>query len=491
MAGCLYDLDGERLAHVAGCGGAVVAGGLELTATLNDGSLTLLRRLQWSDHPTKARRREREVRKRREDLHCLEKEILQLQQKQEQQQQAEEDKEQQADAKAEIATRRDAAAWQRQQIADLVERTEVRGWQVEKRITVTLAPGVMTQTSLFPRPVVWCPVAVEAVSFDIAPVSFDIALDSRPRQEAIVVLGGTVDGTERSTVFTLPVNQSPPAWTSALPAFTRPRATAAAAVSRDQLYLVGGYDGQTNTALSSVERLCLTSRRWATAPNLLVPRMGAAAVALGGHVYVCGGRTSAGWSDTVGTTEKYDPVEEKWSCVGSMTRVCSMHALVAMRGSLYAVGGATRQGKSLCTAERYDVARDVWTPLPHMGERRCNLAAAHLHGKLYVLGGYGDGNGLRTVECYDPQTNRWTAVAPMTTPRWGHGAVVVDGKLYAVGGQAPDAPAVECFDAAVGAWSDYLGGELSCRLGKYNVVTRIPLYGPAWGGAMPGQEAAR
>ena len=55
-----------------------------------------------------------------------------------------------------------------------------------------------------------------------------------------------------------------------------------------------------------------------------------------------------------------------------------------------------------------------------MGAARRNIGLAVMRGKLFVVGGWSNGNGvLATAEAYDPQHDRWEAVAPLASARGG------------------------------------------------------------------------
>jgi len=136
-------------------------------------------------------------------------------------------------------------------------------------------------------------------------------------------------------------------------------------------------------------------------------------------------------------------------------------------GKLYAVGGYHHDGglhgsPQLSSAERYDPALDAWEAVAPMAEARAAHAAAVLEGKLYAVGGDGDGGHLSSVERYDPTANAWEAVAPMATGRSELVVGALYGKLYAVGGTKYDEEAgderaanmVERFNPATLAWEE-------------------------------------
>jgi len=93
----------------------------------------------------------------------------------------------------------------------------------------------------------------------------------------------------------------------------------------------------------------------------------------------------------------------------------------ALNGKLYAVGGFNRDdgGVRLSSVERYDPATNAWEEVAPMGSGRQSPAVAVLDGKLYVVGGWGNGfhDCLSSVERYDPSTNAWEVVQPMASTR--------------------------------------------------------------------------
>jgi N-acetylneuraminic acid mutarotase len=73
-----------------------------------------------------------------------------------------------------------------------------------------------------------------------------------------------------------------------------------------------------------------------------------------------------------------------------------------------------------------------------MPTARGGTAAGVVDGKIYVVGGEGNGAAASgvfpQVEEYDPATDTWTSRGEMLTPRHGMGAAGFDGGLYVPGG---------------------------------------------------------
>ena len=93
-----------------------------------------------------------------------------------------------------------------------------------------------------------------------------------------------------------------------------------------------------------------------------------------------------------------------------------MHAAAAMGGKIYVTGGFI-QGDAVNSACVYDPQADAWTQLASMGTARRRHASAVVGGKLFVFGGYGAGGSLSTAEVYDPASDSWAQVSSLTSAR--------------------------------------------------------------------------
>jgi N-acetylneuraminic acid mutarotase len=70
-------------------------------------------------------------------------------------------------------------------------------------------------------------------------------------------------------------------------------------------------------------------------------------------------------------------------------------------------------------------------PFPEPDEELYGVPA---NGKLYVIGGWGDGKARGVNYEYDPATDRWTKKSPMPRPAHHAAVTAVNGKIYAFGG---------------------------------------------------------
>jgi N-acetylneuraminic acid mutarotase len=143
-------------------------------------------------------------------------------------------------------------------------------------------------------------------------------------------------------------------------------------------------------------------------------------------------------------------------------------AAATLHDKIYVVGGFEQPGFGNLmnfaitpSLETYDPATDRWTakaPMP-VGLHHVGIGVAG--GKLYIIGGYKQ-SGLSvwqpvaTVYAYDPSTDTWAERAPMPTPRGALSVAVHDGKLYAIGGydRKANSAAVEVYDPERNTWTE-------------------------------------
>ncbi|KAJ1404079.1 Kelch-type beta propeller [Sesbania bispinosa] len=108
--------------------------------------------------------------------------------------------------------------------------------------------------------------------------------------------------------------------------------------------------------------------------------------------------------------------------------------------TVYVAGGHDEEKNALKSAFAYDVARDVWVPMPDMARERDECKAVFRRGKLRVVGGYCtemQGRFERSAEEFDVTTWQWgpveeefldDAACPRTCVDGGDDAE--EGKMY-------------------------------------------------------------
>ncbi|CAK8685755.1 unnamed protein product [Clavelina lepadiformis] len=212
-----------------------------------------------------------------------------------------------------------------------------------------------------------------------------------------------------------------------------------------QILLMGGFSGSPGHSYHSVEMLDLNDKnpKWnSNLPSMEGKRYAFASALLDGLVYCVGGGNVSGFQ--LSSCKSYNAVERKWSSIRNMNKTRIHHALVSVRGLLYALGGL--DGITTNTAECYDPQIGNWEYIPPMKTCRSSLTAVVLNNEIYAIGG----NGLSSVEKYNLDTKTWIDVPSMNEKRRGGSACVVDGLIWVFGGEG--VKTVEFYDPATNKW---------------------------------------
>jgi N-acetylneuraminic acid mutarotase len=120
-----------------------------------------------------------------------------------------------------------------------------------------------------------------------------------------------------------------------------------------------------------------------------------------------------------------------------LTTVRQEHAVVALAGEIYVVGGYTPNATA--TVEAYDPAARSWRPIRDLPQALNHANAAAVGNALYVTGFYvgsSMSNTSRQVYSYNPTANEWTEREPMPdgTQRATGCVAVLGNKIYVFGG---------------------------------------------------------
>ena len=117
---------------------------------------------------------------------------------------------------------------------------------------------------------------------------------------------------------------------------------------------------------------------------------------------------------------------------------------VPVNGKLYVIGG-WGEGKARGATSEYDPAPDKWTKKRSMPRPAHHAALAAANGKIYVSGGFvapektqipvgGAWEPIDDMWEYDPAADSWKSLAPLPGKRGSAVAVEVGGKIYVIGG---------------------------------------------------------
>jgi len=145
-----------------------------------------------------------------------------------------------------------------------------------------------------------------------------------------------------------------------------------------------------------------------------------------------------------------------WRARASMPTARNAFAAAAINGKIYVVGGIGDGVLDL--VEEYDPRTDSWRQRSPMPTPRFSLAVIATGGRLYAIGGQNGQDTLDTVEVYDPRTDSWASVDSLPVASSRLAAVVVKGKIYAIGGftRSSGSPeiigTVQRYDPKAGVW---------------------------------------
>ncbi|MDQ6781612.1 MAG: hypothetical protein M3Z37_10740, partial [Candidatus Eremiobacteraeota bacterium] len=216
----------------------------------------------------------------------------------------------------------------------------------------------------------------------------------------------------------------------------------------------------------------------------------AAAVALGSHIYVAGGRienlvTNKFW--------RYDVGSDAWVELPSMPIPRYGAALQALGDKLYLIGGAVSHANDERSIEVYDVAQDRWSVMQDaLYAGRTAMGSAIIGDRIALLGGRDDDErNLSACDLFEPERKRWNVCSSLHIARSDFGLSVVAGRLIAVGGDdlrmSHPTQTMEISEPAVRGWlsGPWLPGP---RHGMSQVTVGNVVWvigGASWSGTAP------
>lgn len=187
-----------------------------------------------------------------------------------------------------------------------------------------------------------------------------------------------------------------------------------ALVINNKLHVISGA-GSTNTetvAHHFVLDLANESAGWTSLAPLPLPRVHAAAVALGGKIYVVGGELSHTHTGDTSDVQIYDPQNDSWS-VGKRLPEPRSHADVstfAWNNTIVSVSGIdiNENPRAQDTIYQYHPQTDVWVKLDDLPRALASPGSLVYNNRLYTFGG-----GVNNWFVADPidgslMTNVWS-----------------------------------------------------------------------------------
>jgi hypothetical protein len=248
----------------------------------------------------------------------------------------------------------------------------------------------------------------------------------------IYVIGGSQTPSESRGMAVVEVyDPDTDTWDTSIPPLAEPRLNAAAVAFDGKIYVLGGRDG--SELLESVEVYDPAQGRWEPAHDLREEKEGFAAVIHAGTIFLLGGFGEEGqFLDEVEALDVGSGEWEEQSWALSLPRA-SLSA-VSLADSIFALGGLYYGPLDL--VERYHETEGFEVRRPLL-EPRASAGSAVSGKSIYIAGGMSAEGIVATLEVYstDGQDPTWVELEPMSKARSALTLEAWDGRLYAIGGR--------------------------------------------------------
>jgi len=176
-----------------------------------------------------------------------------------------------------------------------------------------------------------------------------------------------------------------------------------------------------------------------------------AAAALDEFIYVTGGANF----EVVDTVFRYSLLTQQWEIIEPMLSHRRAHQLVALAGKLYAIGGYGEGRSNYCGVEEYDPTRRQWRHIGGDLYGFCFASATVFNGEIYVCG------SKRFVK-FNPARG-WTNLPPLDAKE-GRTLVAIGDRLLALGGGHREKGGTKAVCEFVKDWSSRLDMEMNIPL---------------------------
>lgn len=237
--------------------------------------------------------------------------------------------------------------------------------------------------------------------------------------------------------------------------------------------VIGGYDTNTGT-LATVERYSLARKVWTYDPPMATTRYGHTVTLLqDGRMMAIGGDVGVEGTELTTTCELRNPDTGVWTFSAPMHEARLYHSATLLDdGRVLVAGGYILVSEGViapsATSEVYDPVEDEWTVVGSMSTIRYQHGAAKLlDGKVLVAGGLTP-TSLASSELFDPETGLWTVTTgPMSATRYGHSMLALaDGRVLCAGGTngATARNTAELYTPGTGLWTATAGTMSTARM---------------------------
>lgn len=230
-----------------------------------------------------------------------------------------------------------------------------------------------------------------------------------------------------------------------------------AALVNNKIYAIGGsQDNWGGSPASVVEEFDPQANgglgAWTSKPNIWAANTGFGIAAYNNKIYMIGGGSYA-------SLLEYNPVNGLLLDKGALPDMRFVFTAATSGNYIYAIAGTNNGFGNSFPVNLVEKLDPNYIPPPvHLPPHCYSNGVTECNGKVYSIGGYGDGYYLDVVREYNPATQTWAikACLPTWSARYEVQAVSVGGKVYAIGGYGIDCPSssiVQSFDPGTNSWA--------------------------------------
>lgn len=211
------------------------------------------------------------------------------------------------------------------------------------------------------------------------------------------------------------------------------------------VYVMGGfYDDSKQVFSEACAWVCVRSFKKATSlPGVTVHHE---------YLYVVG----EGNSGALKNIQKYDPQNDVWELVASVSNSRCAPCEVADENHVFAIDGMQENGEFLNAAEMYDPNKNTWAGIPLMDTARAFACGVAVKTNIFIIGSTDvlGQSALNTCEMYDTRTGVWAQTTRMYVPRFAAGIATVEGRVFVFGGGAggESLESVESYSGETNEW---------------------------------------
>ena len=144
--------------------------------------------------------------------------------------------------------------------------------------------------------------------------------------------------------------------------------------------------------------------RWKELAPMSVARANMAVTVYNNKIYVIGGETEEG---VTGLTEVYDIATDTWARLPDKPTPVTNAKAVAVGGKIYVPGGRLAPHSNQNSFESYDILSKEWEQLKQIPVRFSEYELTLLDGNLILIGNDNPPNSLLVFYSYDPKTDSW------------------------------------------------------------------------------------